>query len=269
MVTLFEDARMNPRGRAQILDLLAGTGTPKAQEAMRAALESPDARAGGHFDMLMQRFSLVSRPTPESIAFVEQTMREASGGAPRMAASYAMGAIAGNALRAGDETAGPRYGTEMLGSLASARSPDEKRAVVAGLGNLGWTGAVPKLRELAHDGDPSTRAAAAWSLRKTDTPEAREALLDLASDSSPEVEDRALEAMAALPSLDADDLASLSHAVARGATSPQADSSLLSLLTAHTDGGEPVASMLRVLLARNDADKHMAAEIRHALAAMQ
>lgn len=236
---------------------------------MRAALDSPELERDPRLHQaLVQRFSFVARPTSESIAFLERATHDAKSASERAASAYALGGAAGNAMRAGDETAGARYGTPMVDSLTKARSGDEKRAWLGALGNLGWSGAVPRVVAMSHDADASVRAASAWALRKTDTQEVRAALRDLARDAVPEVAERAFEAMGAQPTLGSDDLASIASLVADGSTPPRADSALLSLLTAHPEGGEPVQTMLRTLLARNDADKPMAAQIRHALAAM-
>ncbi len=269
MVALFEDRRMNDRGRAQILDLLAGTGTPKAQEAMRAALESHEAHASSAvFSAFVQRFSLVARPTTESVTFVAHAMQDAKDATTKSAATYALGAVAGNAMRAGDRGAGEKYGAVLLAALATSSTSEAKKTQIGALGNLGLDTAVPGIVDFARDPDAGVRGAVAWALRKTDTPEAHEALFALAGDSSSEVEARAFDALAK-ETLGATDFDALSKMVVAGETQPKADGSLLTLLSSHPEGGEPVAAMLRALLARNDADKPLQAQIRHVLAAMK
>jgi HEAT repeat protein len=270
LVALFEDPAMNARGRAQIMDLLAGTGTPEAQHAMREALDSPAARSDPRaLRALVQRFSFVSRPTPDSLAYLEQTLHDAGRGPARWAAAHALGAAAGNAVRAGDRGAAARYGGAMLDALTKARSAEEKRGWLGALGNLGWSDAVPKVVELSHDRDASVRAASARALRAVQTPEAHDALLDLTSDPAAEVEAQAFAVLSARLSLDPGDLAAVSRRVVDGSTSPRADGSLVSLLAAHPEGGPPMQQMLQVLLARNESDKPFAAEIRHLLAAQR
>jgi hypothetical protein len=269
LVALFEDRRMNDRGRAQLLDLLAGTGTPAAQDAMRAALESREAtRSPATYAALLQRVSVVARPTDETLAFVAHAREDARDARAKTAATYALGAAAGNAMRAGDRAAGERYGAVLVAALDASTTGDAKRTNLAALGNLGLDAAVPVVARFARDPDAGVRGAAAWALRKTDSPDARSTLLALARDESADVEARAFEAMGKQP-LARDDLAALSRIVVAGETQPSTDSALLTLLAEHSDGGEPVDAMLRTLLARNDADKRMQAQIRHALAAMQ
>jgi len=268
LVALFENSAMNSRGRAQIMDLLAGTGTPEAQEAMRLALASPVARDDAAlFQSLVQRFSLVSRPTHDSLSFLATALQETSTGKARSAVALALGGATGNALLAGDSSAAERYGALILDKLARAHTAEDRRAWLGALGNLGWSGASTRVSELASDPDASVRAASAWALRKIESSDARDALVDLAGDASPEVEERALAALEANPAVGADDVRELARRVTERRTSPRADASLVSLLSKHPEAGEPAAAMLRVLLTRNESDKPLAAEIRHLLAA--
>jgi HEAT repeat protein len=266
VAALFESSKLDARARTEIVDLLASTGTPQAQEAMRVALESPKARVGSvPYGTLLQRFSTVMRPTPASFGFVNDRYAEAKTKDERLAAAYALGGVAGN-MRAGGDDARAKQASETLRrDLAQSRDPSERKNLCMALGNVARSEDVPTFADLAKDDSADVRSSAAWALHRIDTPEARATLLDLAVDAEPIVVETAFDAMK-YESLDAGDLTKLADAVTRGATPATADGALLGLLTTHTDGGQPVRAMLDALLARNDADRAMQARIRHLIA---
>jgi hypothetical protein len=263
---LFEHDAMTDRGRAQIAQLLAGTGTPEAQSALRAALESPAARANPVlYRSAVQSFLVVARPTRESLEFLTSAFRGARGLDDVHATALALGAAAGSAYRSGDPDAAKPIDAALVRALRGAKSADEKAALLGAIGNVGMPDDLATIRDYARDDEADVRAAAAFALRKIDTPDARQALLGFAADSSPDVEKNAFDALA-YESLGADDLAELAQVVTSGATSQRSDSALLTLLSSHVAAGAPVRAMLEHLLARNGADNMMMAEIRHLIA---
>ena len=267
MVTLFEHEAMTDRGRAQIAELLAGTGTPEAQDALREVIASPAARANPRLEQhALQAFLVVAHPTADSLAFLRETFHAAKADAGgRYSSALALGAAAGNALRSGNAAAAAECDAELRGALANASKPHEKRELLDALGNVGHPGDVATIRAFAGDRDAEVRSAAAFALRKIDSDDARQALVSFAADPSADVETSAFDALAHGP-LGQDDLAALSRVVTAGGTQPPSDSALLGLLSTHTGEGEPVRAMLRFLATRNTADNTMMAEIRHLLA---
>ncbi|HEY2513013.1 MAG TPA: HEAT repeat domain-containing protein [Polyangiaceae bacterium] len=267
LAALFEEDSMNGRSRAQILDLLAGTGTAKAQDAMRVALESAAARkdGSGAYGALLQRFSAVARPGRDTIDFLATSYAAAPRGGERWAAAYALGAVAGNTRAGGDLAAARAASDPLRRDLANAETGPARKNLCAALGNAGDPADAPTFAALATDADAGVRAAAAWALRKIDTPEARQASLTFATDADDAVARSAFDALR-YQTLEDDDLTSLARQVTQGKTPAGADGSLVTLLAAHTDGGGPVHDMLTALLAREDSDNTMEAEIRHLLA---
>jgi hypothetical protein len=267
LVSLFEHEVMTDRGRAQIAELLAGTGTPEAQDALREVIASPAARANPRLEQhALQAFLVVAHPTADSLAFLREAFQTAKAdGGGRYSSALALGAAAGNALRSGNAAAAGECDAELRRALADAKKPHEKRELLDALGNVGLAGDVTTIRAFAADADAQVRSSAAFALRKIDSDDARQALVSFAADPSADVETSAFGALGHEP-LGQDDLAALSRVVTSGGTQQPSDSALLGLLAAHTGDGEPVRAMLRFLLTRNGADNTMMAEIRRVLA---
>jgi hypothetical protein len=267
LAALFESHEMNGRGRAQILDLLAGTGTPKAQEAMRIALESRAAHTGDvPYRALLQRFSSVAHPTTESIEFLARAYASAKAGPTpdRYGAAYALGAAAGNARASGD-VAGARAAHDILArDLGAARTPAERKHLATALGNAVTPDDVGAFAQLTSDHDEGVRGAAAWALHRVDAPDARAALLGFARDTDAGVAETAFQAMT-YQTLGDEELGRLAAVVTAGQTPAAADGALLTLLAKHTDGGAPVRAILGTLLERAEGDNPMLARIRHVL----
>ncbi len=266
LAALFESSAMTRRGREQALELLAGAGTPAAQEAMRTALESPVAHSDPKaWDALVQRFSLVQRPTPDSVRFVAAAYREATTASDRAASAYALGASAGNLARSGGDRAVVRASeAKLLEGAKAAKTPDERRNMLGALGNLGLAEDESAIAAFAKDDAPEVRSASAWALRKIDDEDARSELFGFAADGDPAVATSAFQAIA-YQTMTSDDWSALARVVTSGATPPQSDNALLTLLSDNTSAGAPIAQMLQALAARNTSDNSMEARIAHVL----
>ncbi len=267
MVALFETPGTSTRGRTMMLELLASAGTPQAQEAMRVALESPAAHEDKRaWEALVQRFSLVSHPTNDSVQFVAASYHDARDATDRAASAYALGASAGNmAKNGGDPAVVKSAESALVSGLRDAKTPTERKNMLGALGNLGLTDTEATVASYAKDESPDVRAAAAWALHRIDDEDARTALFGFATDASPSVATNAYQALAE-QSMTSDDWRAFASVVGR--TPPQADNALLSLLSQNVAAGQPVAQMLQAMLAR-EVDNTMLARIRHVLQQIQ
>ena len=190
LMEVFTDPRMNHRGRARVLDLLASTGHSEAQSVMREMLETQEARESDRFSMLLQRLSLVNDPTQETIEYL-RTKVQNNDEDYVMAAAHSLGAAIGHQSE-GDE----RSVALLRRGLEGANSTKERVAWLGALGNAGQNENVNLLIRQETDDDPRVRAAVADALRKTQTSESESALLALVADSNSDVQNRALHTLA-------------------------------------------------------------------------
>jgi len=94
LADMFQKPGMSSNGRAFICDLLSSAGTPEAQAALRDALGSDAALSDPErYPAMLQRFSFVMKPTPETTTFLE-TQMAAGKGVDRLAAAHSLGAAA-------------------------------------------------------------------------------------------------------------------------------------------------------------------------------
>ncbi len=164
MVARFRSHDLTVRGRGLILDVLTEAGTPAAQKAMRDALSSGEAREQPKdFGALVQRFTFVRDPEPESIAFLERVYDEEkrAGGRGAQGAAVALGSSV-RRLHDREHDALARDVNERLrADLRTAGTPELRGALVAALGNAGREEDVPDLIAVAADPDVRVRAARA------------------------------------------------------------------------------------------------------------
>jgi hypothetical protein len=255
---LFQQPGMTAEGRAFICDLLASAGTPSAQTALRDALGSDAAQADPQkYPGLLQRFSFVKEPTPETMAFLEAEMTRGMGDG-RLAAAYSLGATAGHLRSGGKDYA--VYNGKLVEGLKNAASPEEKRAMVGALGNVGAPENIPVLTNMSRDESPEVRRAVARALRKNDTPEARNALFDLVSDENLEVGQTAISTLAD-QTLGNGDVERLERAVTSDGFNPSLDQHVVTLLSKLPQDGEARVRMLDAILSRT-TDARGAARVR-------
>jgi hypothetical protein len=193
----FADPEMSADTRRVILDLLAGAGHAEAQAALRHALDSPAATQSRDYPLLVQRFSLVPDPTPETAQFLAQTGQRAKAQGNldvARATHYSLGAVVGH-MAAHDAETAARLNHALVDELTSARSGEDKRDALRAIGNAGLPENVALVLAERDAEDPSVRAAAAAALRKTAGPETTRALLALAGDGAEPVSAEALDSL--------------------------------------------------------------------------
>ena len=258
LADLFQDPGTNANGRAFICDMLASAGNPEAQAAMRDALSSDAARVDPErYPGLLQRFSFVKEPTPETMAFLDSVMSTSSG-VDRLAAAHSLGAAAGHLRTTGGDYA--PHNAKLIDNLKNAGSADERRAMVGSLGNVGAPENVPVLAEMTSDEHPEVRRAVARAMRKVDAPEARDVLFDLIGDTDLGVGEAALATLGD-QTLGKEDLERLESSVTSAGFNPALDQQVVSLLSGEGKDEAARNRMLDAILART-SDARTAARVR-------
>lgn len=266
LVALFVDPETKPRAHALIVDILASAGTPEAQAAMRDALGSQVARSDPEYKMLLQRFTLLSRPDAKSVAFVAgayDASKARGDDEVRFASAYALGAMSGELARHGDDGAARGYDAKLVSDLARAKSAKETAVLVTAIGGEGRKENVPLLSRYAKSGDAGVRAAVAGGLRTTDGPEVRTVLFDLLGDGDDVVRASALSSLDQRP-IGPDDVHRLSAAVRSGGAGADLDGALVGFLAKHAGAGPEVRATLLAILARTQ-DPQLQARIHYVL----
>jgi hypothetical protein len=183
------------RGRSMIFQLLAVTGSPRAQEIMRASLDAAKrAEPPETYGHLVQKLAIVDRPTAETTAYVQDAYRTArlhgdQGSALSEAAT--LGGIASKLAKAGDGAGARNIVAGLDADLRAARDPEEKRGLVLALRNAGAAD-QDAVRSLAYDESAEVRAEVARSLTDAATPTARATLDALVTDDQLSVSSTAL-----------------------------------------------------------------------------
>lgn len=236
LVEPFDQSDMS--GKQFILDLLASTGTPKAQAVMRSLLNREDLRADDKFPLLVQRFSLVQTPAPENAQYLleasrtERALRPSHANASLVSLGSTIGHLHASIKAPYVSTAG-QYNRILREELASARADDTMRAaIVLALGNTKLAENLGVIAEHANDSSTQVRSSVAEALRSFNDDSSFGALLALINDR------QSVVSLAAAHSLDA-----------RSMSGNQLDELLVQIVENRTDGS--VDALLVNMLARN------------------
>jgi hypothetical protein len=255
LAALIKEPGAGLAGSALMLDLLAATGTPEAQAAMRDALASSGVRATRYYDNLFSRLSLLGHPNVETVRFVEDSYREASGDR-RTTTMFVLGATAGALHRNGGESDAAAPLQRLRSDLASAQKPTERADLLVSLGNAGVTDFVSTVVPYANSDSTDVRWAAAKALRKTQTPEAESALLTLAADSQVKVQLQALDVLQRFK-LDGPARAQLCAAVRDGRLDMHSYNAFVTLLAPYVNDDAQVRATFQFLLTRPVVDREI------------
>lgn len=247
--------------RAFGLQLLAATGTPEAQAAMRAFLSSPAIERSEHRGWLTVQLGLLERPTAETVAFTQGAFAEGTG-TTKYDAALALGATAGALERQGG---GLQTGLDDLArALDETRDEPRQVALLRSMGNAGAERLLPAVLPYTEARSPAVRRAAADALRKTPTPTARQALERLATDADVGVQRQALATLAEFP-FEAETVERLHAGVRAGRLGPATSGALVSFLAPHVDAAPGARALLADLLARPVPDPSIHTRIRSLL----
>jgi HEAT repeat protein len=269
MVAKFAADGMTARGRGLVADLLAEAGTLDAQGGLRDALSTPAARTRpSEYAMLVQRFTFVTAPDEESVAFLEREYDErkvASVPGAAEGVAVALGSVVRRLANRGEDARARQVDLWLHEALREASTSTLRGALVAALGNAGRPEDVADLVALADDPDARVRDRVATALRSVDSPEARRALFSLATDASSAVAISAYRSLKS-QSLDDADWRRL-VGIARDGRSPAASDATLVLLVREKAGGRVEGrDILAALLERNDSpDNDLGPLIRETL----
>lgn len=262
LAALFVDPHFDSVGRRLILDVLSAAGHPAAQAALRTALTSPEARGDAHYTMMLQRLSLVERPTAETAAFVEATMRSGDH-AVRAASAVTLGAVAGHLAAQGEAALARRYNDVLVSELSAAGDPASQGELLRAIGNVG--SADNRALVLGHvgDADPGVRSAAASALRKDGSATAHQALIGMTEDDSGLVQQAALSSLLRQPLAPAE-VSALASAATRAKLAAANQPLVVDLLATRLD--QPAALDALRQLADLAKDSQLKARINSLLA---
>jgi HEAT repeat protein len=262
LTAVFSRSELGSQARAVVLDLLAGAGHAEAQAVLRELLETPAALADqANYTLYLQRLGMVDEPTPETLEYLASKHASARAGQQepvRNASAYAMGAAVGR-LALDDPRAGD-YNRLLLEELSAASTSGERVTYLRSVGNAGRPENVSAVVSHVADPEVPVRAAVAAALRKTDSPESTQALLQLVRASERPVQ---AEALAALNEryLDAAALASLRDVVVSGSLRQGTETLLAALLSERLEEGPAVFQMLQALERRSTHDPALHARV--------
>ncbi|MFY1830560.1 HEAT repeat domain-containing protein [Myxococcus fulvus] len=261
LVELFRRPTLQVKGRALLLDLLAGTGTPEAQVALVQALSSREAAGEARYDMLLSRLSLVSHPTSDTVRFAERTYASMQG-ALRVASTYTLGSTAGALYRQEKSPEAWAAVQRLAEDLRASKAPEEQAHFLMALGNAGVVEQTEVISGYAGSPSPEVRRASAKALRKMATPEATLTLLSLAADTQSPVQATAMESLGRRP-LDTGLLMDLRDLALSGGVKVENYHVFVSLVAPYLET-EPdvVRELLRHLLTQEVPDRQVLTRIR-------
>jgi len=260
---------VDPRGRNMMMQVLAVTGSPRAQALMTAALDALEGTESERdYAHLVQKLGIVGRPTADTTDYVQDAYRSAcSRGDRRMALSdaAALGGIASRLAKGGDDTGARSIVVELESDLRAAEAPEDKRGLVVALRNAGAAG-DDTVRALASDESADVRSEVARALGDDDSPASRATLVSLASsDSEVVVASSALQSLGR-DAASADDVRAIAAAVLSGRTSPALDGTVMDFFAGHLDSPD-AGRVLAFILARTK-DPALARRVRALLEQM-
>lgn len=166
LVPIYERAK-DRAARGFVLDVLTAAQTEPAQRLMVELLEGSLDREPAELPRLVQHTALVEAPIPELAAFVlaaHERAFVAGDDALRRASAYPLGALAGR-IALTDAALAERMLRPLRDALAAATDPDDRAAVIAGLGNAGMPEDLERIRTLVDDPDARVRGDVINALR--------------------------------------------------------------------------------------------------------
>lgn len=269
LLALFEKDALGTRGREMIMDLLSSAGDDAAQAAMRAALASPAALADRDaFGRLLQRFSMLDDPRPESIALVQEIFKRSKAAHEEQihyASIYTLGALAGHAHEHKKDLLAQPILDQLVRGLDAKPPLDEETAFLAALGNTGMVGALDPLKRRAASDEARVRAQVAISLRRFDEAEIRAILVEMLCDRDARTALHALETLDKL-SVSAAEMERVATLVEDAKTNVQADAQLVPFAASRAFAKDAARRMLRVIEARATENPELAIRARGAMA---
>ena len=264
LVARFEDPSTTLVGRALLLDLLVGAGTPEAQASMRQALDSKAARGPG-YGQLLQRFSLVQAPTKESADWLSRKLAGTTDSGERIASAASLGAVSRHIRKNGEPELARQLNGQLRSELERAETPEDRGYLLRALGNVGSEDNRPTLLQALEDPSGTVRDSAVYALRHDASNEATASIIAHVRDPDASVQQTALGVLRGRP-LDPDALTRLNAQLSEGALGFGNDHLAVTVLASHLGTDEGVRSTLEAIRARSAADANLQARINSILA---
>jgi hypothetical protein len=245
---------LNDRGRDMALQVLAVTGSPRAQEIMRASLTTVRGKESlAEYVQLQQKLSFVDHPTPDTREWVQKAYQGAHARGDTdvaLASAVTLGNFARKLAKGDDPVASRRIVSDLEQDLLHAGGAHERAGLVLALHSAG-DGSSPEVRALANDASTAVRGEVARALSGVATQDARSTLLGMARDGDIGV------AGAALAALDGDqptpdDVHALATSMLGGQTPRGVDAGLMAFFADHMDSPDASAVLDSILERTND-----------------
>jgi hypothetical protein len=239
-------------GRQLGFDLLAATGSAKAQAAMRELLVDEVVATSAAYPLLLQRFAFLHAPDAESGEFLLDRLAHArtTGGPLAVAAVlHPLGTVTG---RVGDAALAERL---HLALVDAARDADVeiRAAAISGLGNAQHPDDLDRILLACEDDDAGVRTEAVAALRTRVVPEATVALLEAIADTDEAVADRALTVLRERHFEGAADPVLVENARA-GRYNARLDRAIATTIASHSDDAAVRAALVAIAARTTDPD---------------
>lgn len=266
LVDLATGEGTSPGRRALALDVLAATGHPTAQAAMRQILSGVQAAGGSDYAQLAQRFLQLEAPDAATLEYLEAELADSAGTEDERALINAVGGTAGALVRQGGPVA--VQARETLNGLAArldtTEEPLEQAALLLALGNSEDPGYATVVERQLTAGSEVVRLAAVRAAAHMPREQVEGALAATVRDLDPDVASQAVDALETLGASESV-VRELAADVARGEVGANADSGLVRLFAKRGKPGPEIAAALRKILERNPRDSRLQARVRSAL----
>lgn len=188
----FDDAR-----RLTILAALSDNGSPEAQAALINAFGRSEHGSRSQVGMLFN-IAIVDEPTPETETFFRELTESSNNTDIKTKAYFSLGIIAGN-LRVNEHERTMRIFQEVKTKLETASTNDDKIVLIKTIGNMGLPEQVETLKPLLKDPNTEYKVEAINALRLVDTSEAKQLVLDFATDSDERTRETAVASLGFTP----------------------------------------------------------------------
>jgi hypothetical protein len=215
-------------GRRFMTELLVRVGSDEAQAALREILTAEVSKADPKYYDTLQRLSLLEHPRPE-LAELARSLLQDENFNVRMGSAFAVGSLSQAYSAQGDESLGAQLNGELRSLLAGAQNLNEEGGYITALGNARRKDNVPLIAKGAKSKSADVRRTTASALRHTQTEEAENTVLELASDEDERVQKSALETLEGWK-LEVGHLEALEKKLEDGRISPRARPDLTRLL---------------------------------------
>ncbi len=236
LISLFKDKSIKQEGKLLIVGLLTSTGIPQAQDALLAILDTQEAKNSSMYPIFYQHLTLLKNPTKETVEKIKSVYEESkTTGKFQPPAALTFGATAYNLKHSGKTKEAQEINDEMLSDLASSQDDKTRELMLDAIGNAGFKENFDTIKQYTQDNySASTRATAISALRKNQTEESTDLLLQMTKEKEPLVKKEAMNTLQQY-NLSAEDIEKLSENVNSGELKGSQYLDLLNLVAKYTN----------------------------------